>query len=189
MRIYEGMGQRTTGRRRCRSRSRREPTTRVAASVHGRTHDGCVGCERRSPLHIAIVGGARFDPVKLETFIFKLAEKHPNALIVTGNGRGSEQEVASRARAIGLTVSQPEVHPEWYGAEALMCQINDILIEAGSEAVVVLVGTGARPTRAREIVERIDKYMKVPRLIHEVAKVPTKEREPRPQRAKKPIYD
>jgi hypothetical protein len=127
--------------------------------------------------------------VKLETFIFKLAEKHPKAVIFTGNGRGSEQNVASWARGIGLTVRQPEIHEEWYGDEALMVQINDILIDAGSSAVVVLVGTGARPTRAREIVERVDKYMKTPRLIHEVARMPTKERAPAPRKAKKPVYD
>jgi hypothetical protein len=110
-------------------------------------------------------------------------------VIITGNGRGSEQDAASWARAAGFTVIQPEIHPEWYGKDALMCQINDILIQAGSSAVVVLVGTGARPTRAREIVERVDKYTKTPRLIHEVAKLPTKEREPAPRRAKKPVYD
>jgi predicted TIM-barrel enzyme len=130
--------------------------------------------------------------VKLETFIFKLAEKHPNAIIVTGNGRGSEQDAASWARAIGFTVIQPELHPELFGKEALMCQINEILIQAGSRAVVVLVGTGARPTRAREIVERVDKcYLDESkrRLIHEVAKMPTKEREPAPRKARKPVYD
>jgi hypothetical protein len=135
------------------------------------------------------VGGARFDAVKLDTFIFKLAEKHPRAVIFTGNGRGSEQDVVSWARAIGLVVHQPDLHPEWFGEDARLLQVNDILIRAGTTAVVVLVGTGARPTLAKEIVKRVDKYSKTPRLIHEIAKVPTEKREPAPKRGKKPVYD
>jgi predicted TIM-barrel enzyme len=137
------------------------------------------------------VGGARFDPEKLETFLLKLAKKHPEAVLFTGNGRGSEQDVASWARALGFVVYQPDLHPEWYGKEALMCQINDILIDAGRKAVVVLVGNGGRPTKAKEIVERVDGCMDKTRRrqIHEVARMPTKEREPPAQRAKKPVYD
>jgi predicted TIM-barrel enzyme len=140
-------------------------------------------------MNVAIVGGARFDSEKLERFMLALARKHPRAVIVSGNGKGSEQEAVSQARRLGFVVQQPEIHEDWYGKEALMIQVNDILIQAGYQAVVVLVGTGARPTRAREIVERVDKYMEKPRLIHEVARLPVKEREPAPRRAKKQIFD
>lgn len=141
-------------------------------------------------MNIAIVGGARFDKPKLEAFMRALARKHPDAKIITGSGRGSEQEVFSLAEDLGMSVTKPELHPEWFGSEALMCQINAILIEAGHrDAVVVLVGTGARPTRAREIIDRVDKYATNPRLVHEIAKMPVKEREPAPRRAKKPMYD
>ena len=141
-------------------------------------------------MNVAIIGGARFDHTKLEQFMVALAKKHPEAVIFTGNGRGAENEVVNLAKAIGLKGVRPPLHPEWFGDEALMCQINSILTNSGWTAPVILVGTGARVTRAKEIIHRVGRWdSKNRRLVHEIAKLPNKERPPPPRRAKKPVHD
>lgn len=148
---------------------------------HAQVHDAV--------LHVAIVGGARFDEAKLEDFIFKLAEKHPDAVIFTGSGKGSEKRVIALGEGLGLKVRKAQLYEQWYGEDALICQVNSILVASGLMSPLVLVGTGARVTRAKEIRKRLSPYEKEPRLVHEIAKVPTVEREPAPRKAKKPRYD
>jgi len=70
-----------------------------------------------------------------------------------------------------------------------MCQVTDILNDSGLISPVVLAGTGARVTRAKEILKRLSPYQEKTRLVHEIAKVPTAQKPPAPRRAKKAVYD
>ena len=144
---------------------------------------------RLSAVNVAVIGGARYDEQKLDDFVFKLAEKHPDAVIFTGGGKGAEKRVIALGTAIGLKVRQAQLYEEWYGDEALICQVNSILIASGLISPIVLVGSGARVTRAKEIVKRLSPYESTPRLVHEIARLPTVAREPAPRRAKKPVHD
>jgi hypothetical protein len=124
-----------------------------------------------------MIGGMDFDAVKLEDFLFKLAAKHPDVTIVTGNGKGAEAIVKSTAESIGITVEQPALRDDLYGKAALGCQINDVLIGAD---VIVLIGSpsGTRPKIAADIHKRIDfKHhlsTREVRQLHVIAQNPAK---------------
>lgn len=146
-------------------------------------------------MKIALVGGTKFLPNEVDRFLLALQEKHPNATLITGEARGSEKHAAESARLLGFKVEVPALHPEWYGEEAPLCQINDVLIEAD---VIVTMGvtTGGRAKRAIEIWKRCDtfnnsdtKLKNVPmpsaRTMHHIAAPPKTERSSR--RASKPM--
>jgi len=65
------------------------------------------------PQRIAIVGGTDYVPEELEDFLYALHTKYPDALIITGNGRGAEKEVQRLLEAIGHTVEIPRLHTEF----------------------------------------------------------------------------
>ena len=102
---------------------------------------------------IAVVGGISFDSQALDRFLLGVAEKYPYATVVTGSARGAERHVQDTCTVIGVPVEVPSVNDD-FGDEALMCQVNDILLRAD---VIVTVGTptGGRAKRAVEIHKRV----------------------------------
>lgn len=95
-------------------------------------------------MRIAIVGGQYFDTNELDRFLFNLAEKYPDAVIVTGEGRGAEKHTAESAKLLGFRVEQHTVtdqHRKWFGDAALDCQVNTILLDA---EIIVLISNGGR---------------------------------------------
>lgn len=108
-------------------------------------------------MRVAFVGGAKFDTTALDTFLWKLREKHPGATIVTGNGRGAERHVHDSATALGFKLERPELHPEWFGTAAMDCQVADIL--TGTD-IIVMVGTGGRVKIAWEWIHRMNMHQR-----------------------------
>ena len=104
---------------------------------------------------IAIVGGASYSEAPLLSFLYDLSKKYPSATIVTGSGRGAEGEVARTCKQLGMTVEIPPIHRKWFGSEAMMCQINDII--SGAD-VIVVVGNGGRPKQAIDIWHRMNMH-------------------------------
>lgn len=109
-------------------------------------------------MRVAIVGGLYFDTQALDGFLFKLREKYPDATIVTGQGRGAEKHAAESAELLGFNVIVHEVteqHEEWFGAEALNCQVSDICYGAD---IILCVSGGGRPKLAEEWWHRMNMH-------------------------------
>lgn len=99
-------------------------------------------------MRIAIIGGANYDTEALDKFLWALRDKYPDAEIVTGQGKGAEKHAYESAKLLGFAATQLEVtaqEQEWFGSEALNCQVASILSDAD---IIVTVGNGSRPTLA-----------------------------------------
>ena len=136
---------------------------------------------------IAVVGGASYNEVALDAFLAALYEKHPYATVVVGTAlRSCEQHVAEEAFRLGFTVEQPEVNHKTFGDDAMLCQVNDVLIGAD---VIVTVGSpsGGRAKRAAEIHKRVDSCREPwnKRVLHNIAAPAKKATAPKPRKAKK----
>ena len=99
----------------------------------------------------------KFDNVALDRFLWNLRKKYPEAIIVTGNGRGAEVHAADSAAALGLTVERPKLQQEWYGDAAMDCQVSDVLTGAD---VIIIVGTGGRTTIALNWLHRMNMHQR-----------------------------
>lgn len=103
------------------------------------------------PRRVAFVGGNTVDEDALNSHLIALRRKYPDAIVVTGSGRGAEKTVADLAAFHGFTVEIPELAEndkrEW--------QVNDILMGAD---VIVVVGGGHRVAIAEQIHKRCDAW-------------------------------
>ena len=138
-------------------------------------------------LRIAIVGGASYVQDDLDTFLLTLHAKYPHATIVTGSAmRSCEPHVKDECFKLGFTVEVPEPNHAAFGDEAMLCQVNDVLIDAD---VIVTVGSpsGGRAKRAAEIHKRVDSCRETwnKRVLHNIA-APTVKKKEKTRRAKKP---
>ena len=106
---------------------------------------------------IAMVGGKDFSESALIAFFEQLRLKYPRATIVTGSAAGAERSVRELAQHYGFTVEVPPVYTEALGSEALICQVNNIVLEAD---VIVVVGskTSGRAKRALELWHRLNMH-------------------------------
>lgn len=112
--------------------------------------------EGNEAVKIGVVGGMNFDNVVLDTFLWNLKEKYPDATIVTGQGKGAEKHAAESASALGFKIIVLEVTTQetiWFGAEALLLQVEGIVFDAD---VTLCVGSGGRVKLAWEIHHRLD---------------------------------
>jgi len=91
----------------------------------------------------------------LERFLHRLRKHHPDAIILTGDGRGVEAQVVCDATGLGCEVEQPALHPEWFGRQALACQINDI-VNGCDVLVIVGARTASRARLAVDIFNRME---------------------------------
>lgn len=111
-------------------------------------------------MRIAIVGGMIFNSKALDDFLWKLKEKHPQATIVTGQGKGAERHAAESAKLLGFNTIVHEVtdqQEEWFGAAALDCQVSEILYGAD---VILVVSNGGRCKLALEWWHRMNMHQR-----------------------------
>ena len=108
-------------------------------------------------MRIAFIGSAQYDAAALATFLWKLREKHPTATIVTGDGKGAEQNVYEAAQMLGFHVERPELTKLLDPDLALDFQVGQVIIDAD---IIVLVASGKRPKLAKDIWNRINLHEK-----------------------------
>lgn len=136
-------------------------------------------------MRIAFVGGQDYKDDALEAFMYALHAKYPDAVIVTGDGRGSEKQVRRLLEAIGHTIIIPPLRPDLYN-DPLSIQVADILLDVD---VIVLVGNpdASRNKLATAIWKRIDSWREKSkqRPLHNVAVPPKKKKAPAPRRPSK----
>lgn len=111
---------------------------------------------------VAVIGGMNFPLDATNDALRKVASKYPDAVFVTGNGRGAEAHVKEFVGLLGMAVEVPPLHEEWYGKLASDCQVDDILMQTGP---IMLVGSGGRVKRAEDWIKRVDAWRDSPRPV------------------------
>lgn len=108
-------------------------------------------------MRIGFIGAARFDSAALDKFPWNLKAKYPNAVIVTGDGKGAEAHTYESAQMLGFKVKRPELTKLIDPDSAMLLQVGQIVAESD---IIVLVAGGARPKLAKDIWNRINLHEK-----------------------------
>jgi hypothetical protein len=111
-------------------------------------------------MRIAFIGGISFDSTTVDTFLWNLKEKYPNAIIATSDTRGSEKHAAESATALGFTVDTiPSPDAEMYGEGTQRVHVETILNSPRCDVIVTMGSpTGGRAKAALEIWKRCDTF-------------------------------
>ena len=106
-------------------------------------------------MRIAIVGGRDYPDLEaVWIFVKKLAERCPDAVIISGGARGVDTTAAASGRVHGLTVVEYE--PEWdkYGPRVAPLMRNTTIIDDCDKVVAfwdgVSTGTKDSMTKAED---------------------------------------
>jgi hypothetical protein len=108
----------------------------------------------------------RFDDATVNDALRQVALKYPHAVIVTGDGRGAEKHVAEFAELIGLEVMRANTYGDYFGKDALVCQVDTILVTTGP---IILIGSGERVKRAETWLKRCDSWRDKPRSVWRIS--------------------
>lgn len=110
-------------------------------------------------MRIAFIGSAQYDGAALDSFLWKLRDKYPNATIVTGDGKGAEKHVVESASMLGFTVERPPLTELLDPDSAMLFQIGEVIANAD---IIVLVASGGRPKIAKDIWHRLNIHERSP---------------------------
>lgn len=102
-------------------------------------------------MRVAFVGGSpgHYDELHITDFLQKLRAKYPDVVIHVGSGKGAEAQVREWAELVGVDTVIPDVDQAYYGAEADLMQVVDVIKEA--DAIVTMGTTGG--ARAKLAIE------------------------------------
>lgn len=95
------------------------------------------------PLRVAILGGDDYDAPALEDFLYKIHDKYPDSVIVTGGERGAEKAARVLLEAIGHAVEVPPKPADWGNPsdwQAYSCMSGELGKPEDRADIIVAVG-------------------------------------------------